>query len=398
MNYRRAPGKRCAGSTSKRSTDRQPAEAAAALHARALQDAAARSPLRPRRDQLPPRTPVREVRLRRGRRPLLPLCRLRLPLPLRHCQTGRAEATVPRRPAPRPTPSTRASAWPATCTTPAWPSASPPPSASAGSTRARSCSLPTPRRQRLHPLRRPRRLPLEARGVRPAPALRRLRGRRPGQPLPHLRPRRAADRHPRRRRPDGPGTNVLPQERQLPRHRLLPLRGRRSPTWARAARGRLELYNPLTIQAVEVRGRSVPLETDLTTPLAYFLADTDLERVGYDGLPAAPTRCRTAPASTCRAVPAGQDPGGVGPRPAVVAADLDAAVQRPAGRPGTAAERYQFWFYFYPTGDPYLLTAADLRAILDELARRPRPAPRGPGVRRHGAGRPQHGRPGVASC
>ena len=30
-------------------------------------------------------------------------------------------------------------------------------------------------------------------------------------------------------------------------------------------------------------------------------------------------------------------------------------------------ERFQFWVYFYPTGDPYLATAADLRRSLDKL-------------------------------
>jgi pimeloyl-ACP methyl ester carboxylesterase len=30
-------------------------------------------------------------------------------------------------------------------------------------------------------------------------------------------------------------------------------------------------------------------------------------------------------------------------------------------------ERYQFWFYLYPSGNPYLATAADLRVALDKL-------------------------------
>ncbi len=30
-------------------------------------------------------------------------------------------------------------------------------------------------------------------------------------------------------------------------------------------------------------------------------------------------------------------------------------------------DRFQFWFYFYPTGDPYLATAADLRRDLEAL-------------------------------
>src|SRR5262249_37076194 len=45
-------------------------------------------------------------------------------------------------PANCPPRSTRASAWPATCTTTAWPSASGPPRASAGSTRATCCTCP----------------------------------------------------------------------------------------------------------------------------------------------------------------------------------------------------------------------------------------------------------------
>src|SRR5262249_55514250 len=47
--------------------------------------------------------------------------------------------------------------------------------------------------------------------------------------------------------------------------------------------GRLELYNPLAVQTVRVAGRTVPLESDLTTPLAYFLAGTHLETAGYTG-------------------------------------------------------------------------------------------------------------------
>src|SRR5262249_233473 len=47
--------------------------------------------------------------------------------------------------------------------------------------------------------------------------------------------------------------------------------------------GRLELYNPLTLQTIDVNGQAIPLEADLTTPLAYFLSRTDLDRLGYEG-------------------------------------------------------------------------------------------------------------------
>src|SRR5262249_40122639 len=45
--------------------------------------------------------------------------------------------------------------------------------------------------------------------------------------------------------------------------------------------GRLEFYDPTTIHALELAGRKVPLETDLTTPLAYFVSHSDLDGVEY---------------------------------------------------------------------------------------------------------------------
>src|SRR5205085_7135401 len=43
--------------------------------------------------------------------------------------------------------------------------------------------------------------------------------------------------------------------------------------------GRIEMYNPLATQTILVNGRDIPLETDLTTPLAYFLSRTDLDGI-----------------------------------------------------------------------------------------------------------------------
>ena len=61
--------------------------------------------------------------------------------------------------------------------------------------------------------------------------------------------------------------------------------------------GLLELYNPLKMQSVSVAGRQVPLETDLTTPLAYFLSRSDLQDVGYTGF-LRPKRWNARAAST----------------------------------------------------------------------------------------------------
>ena len=51
----------------------------------------------------------------------------------------------------------------------------------------------------------------------------------------------------------------------------------------RARMGTLELHNPLVFQAINVAGYAMPMETDLTIPLAYALERTDLASVAYTG-------------------------------------------------------------------------------------------------------------------
>jgi pimeloyl-ACP methyl ester carboxylesterase len=130
--------------------------------------------------------------------------------------------------------------------------------------------------------------------------------------------------------------------------------------------GRLEVYNPLSIQAVEVRGRTVPLESDLTTPLAYFLANTDLGNEAYTGF-LDPDKI--------------SDRGGIqllepyqpGKIPVLLVHGLLSSpttwtpLYNDLRADPKIRERYQFWAYFYPTGNPFVLTAADLREDLDKL-------------------------------
>lgn len=130
--------------------------------------------------------------------------------------------------------------------------------------------------------------------------------------------------------------------------------------------GRLELINPLEKQTARVGDRAVPLETDLTTPLAYYLAHAGLDGAGYKGF-----LCPDALAERAGLHALGPyEPGKV---PVVLVHGL-------FGSPLTWAplfndlqadpelrKRFQFWAYFYPTGSPYLASAAKLR---EELARR----------------------------
>jgi pimeloyl-ACP methyl ester carboxylesterase len=131
--------------------------------------------------------------------------------------------------------------------------------------------------------------------------------------------------------------------------------------------GRLELYNPLTTQVVQTAGQVVPLETDLTTPLAYFLANSNLgditDIVGF-------VRGDDIRAQTGIRMLAPYQPGKI---PVVLVHGLLsspltwAPVMNDLQADPSLSERFQFWYYYYPTGAPYLASAAELRRDLELL-------------------------------
>jgi hypothetical protein len=130
--------------------------------------------------------------------------------------------------------------------------------------------------------------------------------------------------------------------------------------------GRLELYNPLVMQTVTVKGHTIPLETDLTTPLAYFLSRTDLDGIEYTGfLHADLVKDRTGIYMF--------EPYQRGKIPVVMVHGLLSSpltwttLFNDLRADPTLRQNYQFWFYLYPTGNSYLATAADLRRTLAHL-------------------------------
>jgi pimeloyl-ACP methyl ester carboxylesterase len=134
----------------------------------------------------------------------------------------------------------------------------------------------------------------------------------------------------------------------------------------RCRNGRLELFNPLVVQSADVRNRSVPLETDLTTPLALFLSNSKLEELGYAGFIWG-DRIRN---QTGVHMLAPYQPGKI---PVLLVHGLLsspmtwAPVFNDLQADPVLRERYQFWYYFYPTGEPYLSAAADLRKQLAQM-------------------------------
>jgi pimeloyl-ACP methyl ester carboxylesterase len=130
--------------------------------------------------------------------------------------------------------------------------------------------------------------------------------------------------------------------------------------------GRLELYNPLTIQTIDVNGAPVCLESDLTTPLAYFLSRTDLKDIGLTGFLHADRLHQRSGIYLVEPYQPGKIPvlfvHGLLSDPMTWAIMLNDLRADPVLR-----SHYQFWFYLYPTANPYLGTAADLRQDLARL-------------------------------
>ncbi len=132
----------------------------------------------------------------------------------------------------------------------------------------------------------------------------------------------------------------------------------------------LELYDPLETNHVEIAGREVPLESDLSTPLAFFLNDpafsgTALATLGLlapevskkiEGLyMLEPYNPRKIPVLMVH---------GLWSTPVTWTDMYNDLRANPEIR-----ENYQFWFYLYPSGQPFWISAAQLRTDLAEARR-----------------------------
>lgn len=130
----------------------------------------------------------------------------------------------------------------------------------------------------------------------------------------------------------------------------------------------LEFFDPREQHHVDIEGRKVPLETDLTTPLAYFLEN-----------PRAPGR-RLATLGLLNPIRVEDDRGfymlepydpdripvvmvhGLWSSPLTWMDMFNDLRSFPEIR-----ENYQFWFYLYPTGQPFWISAAQMRRDLREM-------------------------------
>ena len=131
----------------------------------------------------------------------------------------------------------------------------------------------------------------------------------------------------------------------------------------------IELHDPRRTHGFLVRDHVVPLEKNLTTPLAYGLADSGLERLSLisflrgDSLadggqllllePYSPGKIPIVLVHGLLSSPVTWTP---------VVNDLMADAEISA--------KYQFWVFVYPTSQPFVVTASQLRMELDRVRHR----------------------------
>ncbi|HJN66485.1 MAG TPA: alpha/beta fold hydrolase [Pirellulales bacterium] len=130
----------------------------------------------------------------------------------------------------------------------------------------------------------------------------------------------------------------------------------------------LELHNPLQTPNVQVAGQWIPLESDSTTPLAHFLDHLD-----YTDVSAATSGLLHPDESPHPSGLYMLEPYQPGKIPVLLVHGIWATpiswmtMFNDLRSIPEIRRHYQFWCYFYPTGEPFVYTAADLREQMIQL-------------------------------
>jgi len=136
----------------------------------------------------------------------------------------------------------------------------------------------------------------------------------------------------------------------------------------------LELYDPLTTEETLVDGQRVPLESDLTTPLAYFLSNPEMNLdSATEGLRHPEVLLKKLPGQRPLVGLYMVQPYEPGKIPVLMVHGLWSSPMtwmemfNDLRSEPELRDRYQFWFYLYPTGQPFRLSAAMLRRDLVQV-------------------------------
>lgn len=130
--------------------------------------------------------------------------------------------------------------------------------------------------------------------------------------------------------------------------------------------GMLELHDPLRHDFVAVGQHSVKLVSDTTTPLVYQVTQSDLEKFTYIGMFNPAGAEHKTGLFMSHPYERGKIPvvlvHGLWSSPATWTRAINDLRADPEIR-----ERYQFWVYQYPTGNPFIHSAALLRQRIAEM-------------------------------
>lgn len=136
-------------------------------------------------------------------------------------------------------------------------------------------------------------------------------------------------------------------------------------TAERVFQGRLELYDPMRVNAIEVDGRTVPLETDTTTPLAWMVFNSKPPET-IKGLMDPLALKSTQGLYLLQPYEPEKIPvvfvHGLISSPMTWVPMINSLMGDPKLR-----ERYQFWYFSYATGNPVFYSAMVLRDSLESV-------------------------------
>lgn len=130
----------------------------------------------------------------------------------------------------------------------------------------------------------------------------------------------------------------------------------------------LEFFDPLTANQIQLANDWVPLETDLTTPLAFFLDTPDFRKRNEptEGLLDVENTIKNGGLYMLEPYDPNRIPvlmvHGLWSSPLTWMDMFNDLRSFPEIR-----ERYQFWFYLYPSGQPFWLSATQLRRDLQKM-------------------------------